>query len=296
MNMKKIVLSGLIVLGTSAVVLTKTVNPTKASVSFEPANKIAVTVTPNIEFVNDAFRYSYKVDSQSSSLQNVWVFGVEYLGNINNNNIPSLNNPIPSPVKNIISPNGWDGIDQFWQSNLLGWAAVGDPVQDLGSDSFNIKPNSSQEGFKFDNLGLPHISKYYAQGYTDIPVMDEDASEADLKELEDKADFMNNNVSGYTVGAGVDPTTLTALQIITTLIAEKSQAVTSGWLNQAVISTLDGELNGAMVAISSGQNELAETLLNNFITTLNTQKGQSVSLNAYNLLKPTAQYLIEKKI
>ena len=97
--------------------------------------------------------------------------------------------------------------------------------------------------------------------------------------------------AGNTGSASV---TFNVVANIDSLIAAKDRACALGWIDSAdVCSGLGDKLVAAKGAIERGQSNTARNQLNGFLNQLEAQKGRAVNLQAYNLLKADAQYVID---
>jgi hypothetical protein len=77
---------------------------------YEPATKVNATAHIYVEPIRAGeYRYSYKLESKSGSEQDIWVFALEFDGEI----------------YKIRSPNGWDG-GFFEGKKVINWSAGGD--------------------------------------------------------------------------------------------------------------------------------------------------------------------------
>jgi hypothetical protein len=137
-----------------------------------PPNLVKVIATATVSFDSSAklYTYSYTVQSDPSSQQEVSGVAIDFA----------------PPIQNVTSPKGWTSAT-FAGRNTLVWAATAVAalpagVADVGQvppGLFQIKPGNSQVGFSFQSPNPPGPVNSYALGFADLGGADtEDGAEA----------------------------------------------------------------------------------------------------------------------
>jgi len=158
---------------------------------FEPANRVSVSVSTNVSYNSSTglYTYSYAITSASSSQQEVWYFALE------------LDSQVMPQISNAAAPQGW--VFRVHDSRtILSWAAVEvpPPPPDFVDDGnvipspFQIKPGETLTGFSFRSPSPPDTAKFYAQGFTKLPVVSGDISDEQIP------DWTEDSFTGTTIG------------------------------------------------------------------------------------------------
>lgn len=129
-----------------------------------PANQVAVSVTPTVAFdpATGLYSYSYSVQSDASSRQNLLVFALRIVG--------------AGTVGS--SPPRWT-FQEYNSQPIVSWAATetGPPPADwvdnggLPPNPVSLRPGATVSGFRFVSPDPPGDVTFYAQGETPIPVI-----------------------------------------------------------------------------------------------------------------------------
>ncbi len=135
-------------------------------------NQLSVVVQPEVtkDPNTQIYTYSYSVSNSQASLQEMWLFAVEFA--------PA------TEIFNAVSPPGWRfGVHK--DQPLASWAAVdiGELPPDYVDDGnvvpspFNVKPGETLGGFSFQTFAAPSDGRFYAQGFARLPQVSVDAEE-----------------------------------------------------------------------------------------------------------------------
>ncbi len=139
-----------------------------------PGNQLTVDVDAQVtrDLNTGVYTYNYTVSNGPGSIQEMWMFAVEYAPGI------AIFNPTVPP--------GW----RFAIHNdrpIVSWAAVeiGELPPDFVDDGnvvpspFDVKPDETLGGFSFQTIAGPDQGKFYAQGFKKLPQVSGDAGELD---------------------------------------------------------------------------------------------------------------------
>jgi hypothetical protein len=142
----------------------------------QPGNLVVVNVAAQVAFdaASGLYTYTYRVTSSATSAQEVWLFEVEVRG----------------PVVNLTSPRGWSALVAP-SGRLVSWGAteIGPLPPNFVDDGnvrpspFQIKPDQTLGGFSFQSPEPPGASAFFAQGFTKLPAVTEDAGELSQEEF-----------------------------------------------------------------------------------------------------------------
>lgn len=137
-----------------------------------PGNQLAVLVEPVVtqDPNTQIYTYTYTVTSNLSSIQEMWLFAVEL-----------------APGTTILSstaPQGWNFAAHIDQP-LVSWAAVEVPEPPEGyvddgnvlPSPYNLAPGETLGGFSFQTFAAPSDGAFYAQGFTLLAAVSDDAEE-----------------------------------------------------------------------------------------------------------------------
>ena len=154
----------------------------------EPGNKMSVTVDADVTFDSSSglYKYTYKVISATTSLQEVWFFALDF----------------PGDIINVASPGNWS-FSAHDNTSVVSWAATGigalppDFVDDgnVVPSPFQIKPGQSLTGFSFYSPDPPGTARFFAQGFTKLPQVTGDVGDLP-QEGEEIPDFTHDSVTG----------------------------------------------------------------------------------------------------
>ncbi len=165
---------------------------------FLPKNISKAQVHCEVTRLNDSLVYAYSLSNERTSVQGIDNF---YIQNANDISSESAPESWSASIKSLSGSTG------FFANYSNAAVAPGKTLQDL----------------KATSLGLPAIVKYYLQGYTGgVTCCPTDA--------EERENIFTNSVSGYTIGTRDTTVQLSLLQYLDTLISDKDQSVTLGWL------------------------------------------------------------------
>jgi len=153
----------------------------------EAANQLAVAISGQVSPKDSStglYTYTYTVTNASSSKQEMWIWTL------------ALSGDAASPIVNAVAPTGWEFAKHFGDGTVS-WAATkvdSIPSQDedqgdVVPSSYQVKPGQSLSGFSFQTPQPTTTVKFYAQGFTQLPVAgdvgDLDAAGYILKDDED---------------------------------------------------------------------------------------------------------------
>lgn len=147
-----------------------------------------VTKDPNTQM----YTYSYTVTNNTGSEQELWLFSVEISPD--------------AEVFGSTAPQGWQ-FSKNISGNLVSWGAVevGPLPADYVDDgrevpsAYNIKPGETLAGFSFQSLNAPGDARFYAQGFTQTPMVE---SESDIDTFNIVAKpFTDNSYADVTTSA-----------------------------------------------------------------------------------------------
>lgn len=133
----------------------------------KPGNLLSASVSVEVsqDPATHLYKYSYTVTNLDSSVQDGWLFWVEVAPE--------------TSVVNITAPQGWSAA-LHGSLPMVTWAAT--QVNEIPADydgvstipsPYNIKPGQIVAGFSFESVSSPADAKFYVQGFTDIPVVDD---------------------------------------------------------------------------------------------------------------------------
>lgn len=242
----------------SAVLLTFAALPREAKSTstippFEPATKIAVTLTPRTTYskTTQAVTYNYTLKSDRSSVQSVWAFAIKY----------------DSPVFDGHSQGYWDAWS-FDEEPFFKFNAMDEP--------YRLKPGTTISGFSFSSKGLPAVQTYHAQGDAPMPEIPEDTPEGfNEKEFAIATDFFHNSVKAHTVGPAAITTAAPAPDIIAFMLAQIKAVTELGWIdNRGIENELEKKLEGALAAVNKGKTKTTRNKLKAFLHDVREKSGK----------------------
>lgn len=206
-----------------------------------------------------------------------------------------------------------------FESQPVGWKGA---VDSNGNASWfsglppaiKIAPSTSLSGFVVTSRGVPGIRKFTVGSYIDPAALfptTGDESEEELTKITALANAaaQATNFNGMTVGPVSPPSLTNTVQLLDFLISLKHQAASLGWLRgDEFIKDLDEKLDQAKEALAKGHGFQAGKKLEQFIGSLDDQRHKQeerrrhdhrepetfLSGNAYNLLKPNAEFILSK--
>jgi hypothetical protein len=250
--------------------------------TFEPATKIAPTVTSNVtvEKGSKMFIYDYVVSNGAASKQNLDYFILEF------GDVEDVSSSTENGWRNQrrLKP-GAEGLDNKWS-----WSAAKPGVR-------VISPGESYGGFKIASPGLPGIANAYFQGATSIKAqfVGTMRNREVAKQISALRSFPTNYVSKKTIAPVIKPDSITVSALLDSLISYKHQALALGWItNRGIANSLDQKLENARRQLERGNNKAAKNMLEAFLNEVEAQKDKHLTSEAYALLKFNAEYLISK--
>ncbi len=190
---KKVILIG--ILGQLSLIFFQSLSMGAITVPVEPRDRVDVSINVDVQFDEAAqlYTYHYQVTNLSTSQQEVSDFAVE----------------VDGELMNIQSPEGWSPFI-FSKEPVILWGAIGsgdgpsDPPPGGGDvpSPFQIKPGETLGGFSFQSPAAPTVSKFFTQGWVQIPRADDagDFDDAGVVPLP----FTQDSKSGSILSPGLD--------------------------------------------------------------------------------------------
>ena len=248
---------------------------------FPSTKNIDVKVYSSVEQHPDGFKYSYALTSSQISVQEVSDFMVEFY----------------SPISNTKTPKGWFGMATgIPPGSPYSWAS--EEVKD------NIKQGESINGFAMQSEGLPAIVTYYAHGWQEPVVHEEELTQEEEDACADAMNIFIDAFKGKTIGPTAPPADFKPIEFLDNIISMKHEAYSLGWIkSRGIEQSLDAKLDAAKKKLTQGNTKAAKDILNAFVNEVEAQgcetyencpEGKHLTSEAYALLKYNALYLIER--
>jgi hypothetical protein len=228
--------------------------PTKGS-SY-PQDRLAGSVIAEITPLNGKFQYRYRVQSLSSSLQDIQTFAIDRF----------TDTVAFGPTRKC-----WEGTLPWL--NVVSWKCY-------GVDGFNyIRPGEKDSTFTFttEATTLPRVVKFYAQGWNG----------------ESDEDITLNSFRGWTIGPGDPPSQFLPTNFLDTLSSYSTQSRTMGWITtQQVSDKYRGYFATAKSQLLASNTAGARTTLQSVLQDVNVDSTSNLTSEAYALIRYNTQYLL----
>ena len=185
---------------------------TNAQGPYTPGNRIQLVLNVSVKYgdENDGFCYQFMISDQASSAQSLSQFWVL-----------APNSPQVTKVQNVAD---WFRVDvnQVNDTTWIQWGA---------DSAAAIRPGQTEGGFSFWSDSPPGIVRYYAEGWTPEPDVDESQLDS-LGRIVGYNDLTpyGGGITGKTIGPVPISFPFVGGAFLDTLISYKHQCLTLGWL------------------------------------------------------------------
>jgi len=240
------------------------------------AKKIDERIRGSVIQDANSYRFNYQISNSSVAEQSVWMVFVL----------------VKAPVESLSSPSGWDVIVTSGVQGIPRVVWGGNDTTDF------LDPGEVLSGFSFLSQSPPSISKYYAQGWFELPKV-----EIEPDSIVGGGDIFETSKAGTTIAPCEPPSPFPPLAFLDTLISYKHQAFALGWIkNPGIVNSLDAKLDNAKAQLRRNNKTAAKNILQAFVNEVEAlwkgedhpYGGKQITSEAYALLKFNAEYLISR--
>ena len=244
---------------------------------FEPSTKIVPTTNAIISFDQNKYIYEYILSNGINSQQRLYSFSVEYFSELINESQPD---------------SSWYS-GKFKYLDIKTWANIKSSYG-VRTQYDGIAPDSSQDGFIIESLGLPSIVQCYSRGLSSALFFPEEPPIDLIDLLRQLRDFPNNTIIKKTIGPKDPPDPFIPSNFLDTLRNYTQRSYELGWItNQTTADKYDSLLNTAKTLLEGNHIPWVEYTLQSVIDECNEDSSGNITSEAYALLRYNTEYLLE---
>lgn len=235
---------------------------------FLPANRLSISTNAYVALLDSMYDYSYTWMNSNGSKQAIQRL---YLVGVKSGSQPK-------------TPNSkWMSV--AWPDTpVVGWTS-------LAYAEEMIRPGHTKSGFGLLSVGLPGISRYFAQGWRPLPTASSNGAPPTIDQYRD--DIFTNSVEGDTVAPKHLVTPFSCLYGLDSLRSFVSQSRSLGWINddqRALKYTTF--VDSALAQLQRSDSRLLRATVDSILSNASRDSAISLTSEAYALIFFNAEYLL----